>query len=119
MNKYLFTATIMQRLEGAGVETGQGSERGLLTETAVNDIADAIFPFVAQELAVAHAIADEAIRGDRAIRAESMTPRQPMPIRSVRVADNVWTAAQTKADERNENLSEVIRRALERYLKAK
>ena len=55
MNKDLFTATIMRLLEDAGVETGQGSERGLLTETAVNDIADAIFPFVAQELARARA----------------------------------------------------------------
>ena len=48
-----------------------------------------------------------------------MTPRPPMPMRSVRVSDAVWTAAQAKADERNENLSEIIRRALERYVKTK
>ena len=48
-----------------------------------------------------------------------MSPRQPMPLRSVRVPDAVWTAAQAKADERNENLSEVIRKALERYASRK
>ena len=48
-----------------------------------------------------------------------MTPRQPMPLRSVRVSDAVWTAAQANADERNENLSEIIRKALERYVKTK
>ena len=46
-------------------------------------------------------------------------PRQPMPLRSVRVSDPVWIAAQAKAVERNENLSEVIRKALERYAKTK
>ena len=45
--------------------------------------------------------------------------RQPMPMRSVRVSDAVWVAAQAKADDRNENLYEIIRRALERYSKAK
>jgi Arc/MetJ-type ribon-helix-helix transcriptional regulator len=39
----------------------------------------------------------------------------PMPIRSVRVPDTTWTAAQAKADERRENLSDVIRKALEAY----
>ena len=48
-----------------------------------------------------------------------MTPRQPMPLRSVRVSNAVWTAAQAKADEHNENLSEIIRKALERYVKTK
>ena len=48
-----------------------------------------------------------------------MTPRTPMPLRSVRVSDAVWSAAQAKADERNENLSEVIRKALEGYVKTK
>jgi hypothetical protein len=46
-----------------------------------------------------------------------VTPREPMPLRSVRVPNNVWEAAQAKADERGENLSEVIRKALERYAK--
>ena len=45
--------------------------------------------------------------------------RNPMQIRSVRVSNAVWAAAQAKADERNENLSEIIRRALERYVKTK
>ena len=45
--------------------------------------------------------------------------RDPMPLRSVRVSDPVWIAAQAKADERNENLSEVIRKALERYANRK
>lgn len=36
----------------------------------------------------------------------------PMRQRSVRVSDGVWLAAQAKADERRENLSEVVRRAL-------
>ena len=49
----------------------------------------------------------------------TVNPRQPMPLRSVRVSDAVWTAAQAKADERNENLSEVIRKAIERYVKTK
>ena len=48
-----------------------------------------------------------------------MTPRQPMPLRSVSVSDAVWVAAQAKADERSENLSEIIRKALERYVKTK
>lgn len=38
-----------------------------------------------------------------------------MTAKSVRVPDALWKAAQTKADERGEVLSEVIRRALERY----
>ena len=45
--------------------------------------------------------------------------RDPMPLRSVRVSDAVWIAAQAKADERNENLSGVIRTALERYASRK
>ena len=48
-----------------------------------------------------------------------MSPREPMPLRSVRVSDAVWLAAQVKADERGENLSEVIRAALVRYAKQK
>lgn len=37
--------------------------------------------------------------------------------RSVRVADPLWEAARVKAEERDETISEVIRRALERYVK--
>lgn len=44
-------------------------------------------------------------------------PRHPMPLRSVRVSDAVWQAAQAKADDLGDNLSEVIRKALERYAK--
>ena len=45
--------------------------------------------------------------------------RDPMSLRSVRVSNAVWTAAQAKANERNEILSEVIRKALERYANRK
>lgn len=37
------------------------------------------------------------------------------PLRAVRVPDKVWAAAQAKAKERGESVSDVIRRALERY----
>jgi predicted HicB family RNase H-like nuclease len=39
------------------------------------------------------------------------------PPRAVRVPDGLWHAAQAKAEERGESLSEVIRQALERYVK--
>ena len=39
--------------------------------------------------------------------------------RSVKVSDDLWRAAQAKADERGEYLSEVIRKALERYVARK
>jgi predicted CopG family antitoxin len=38
------------------------------------------------------------------------------PSRNVRVSDDLWTAALAKAVERGESLSDVIRRALERYV---
>jgi predicted HicB family RNase H-like nuclease len=41
----------------------------------------------------------------------------PTPLRNVRVADALWQAAMAKALDRGENLSEVIRRALEKYVK--
>lgn len=37
--------------------------------------------------------------------------------RTVRVADPLWQAAQKKAEQREESLSDVIRKALERYVK--
>lgn len=43
--------------------------------------------------------------------------REPIKPKSVRVPDALWRAAQAKADERGEVLSEVIRKALERYVK--
>jgi predicted transcriptional regulator len=41
------------------------------------------------------------------------------PLRAVRVSDALWQAAQVKARERGEDVSVVIRRALERYVKRK
>ena len=39
------------------------------------------------------------------------------PSRNVRVPDHLWDAAMSKALDRDESLSEVIRRALEEYVK--
>ncbi len=45
-------------------------------------------------------------------------PNQPKtPNRVIRVPDDLWHAAQAKAAERGESLSEVIRRALARYVR--
>lgn len=41
------------------------------------------------------------------------------PRRTIRVPDELWDAAQAKAEERGENLSDVLRKALERYVKRK
>lgn len=38
-----------------------------------------------------------------------------IPVRTVRVPDDEWTAAQRRATERGETLTAVIRRALRRY----
>lgn len=47
-------------------------------------------------------------------------PDQPKtPLRAVRISQEVWAAAQAKAHERGETVSEVIRRALVRYAKRK
>jgi hypothetical protein len=46
-----------------------------------------------------------------------MSPRIPMRSRNIRVPDKLWDAAQTKADERGDNLSAEIRKFLERYVK--
>lgn len=48
------------------------------------------------------------------LRRVSNTPR-----RTVRIADDLWNAAKAKADERGEELSTVIRKALERYVRSK
>lgn len=45
--------------------------------------------------------------------------QEKTPRRTVRVPDDVWRAAQAKAEERGDNLSEVIRKALERYVRSK
>ena len=39
------------------------------------------------------------------------------PLRAVRVADGLWHATQDKAADRGETVSDVIRRALEKYVK--
>lgn len=44
-------------------------------------------------------------------------PRYGHPARTIRVPGPLWDAAKAKAGERGEPLSEVIRRALERYVK--
>jgi hypothetical protein len=44
-------------------------------------------------------------------------PRPSNPARAVRVEDALWKAAQERAAERGETVSDVIRRALERYTK--
>lgn len=45
-------------------------------------------------------------------------PNQPKtPQRSVRVGDEVWLPAKAIAESRGESLSEVIRAALERYVR--
>jgi len=41
------------------------------------------------------------------------------PRRTIRVSDVLWDAAAAKAAERGESLSDVLRRALERYVKRK
>jgi len=45
--------------------------------------------------------------------------RRPMVPKAVRVPDELWRAAQAIANERGEYLSEVIRKALERYVSRK
>jgi hypothetical protein len=45
--------------------------------------------------------------------------KPPMVMRSIRVPLRLWNEAKAKADERQENISDVIREALERYVKRK
>ena len=40
------------------------------------------------------------------------------PLRNVRVSDELWQAAQAQAAENGETVSDVVRRALERYVNA-
>ena len=44
-------------------------------------------------------------------------PRPDNPARNVRVEDTLWDAAKAKAAERGETVSDVIRRALQRYVR--
>jgi uncharacterized Zn finger protein len=45
--------------------------------------------------------------------------RTPIRAKSIRVPDDLWRSAQAKADERQEVLSDQIRRFLERYARRK
>jgi antitoxin component of RelBE/YafQ-DinJ toxin-antitoxin module len=42
-------------------------------------------------------------------------PREPMKNRVIRVPDRLWAAAQKRADEKGETVSEAVRKFLERY----
>ncbi len=45
-------------------------------------------------------------------------PNQPRtPLKSFRIPEDLYAAAQAKAAERGESVSEVVRKALERYVK--
>lgn len=46
-----------------------------------------------------------------------MTQSGNTPRRTIRIKDPLWDAASEKATERGESVSDVIRRALERYVK--
>ena len=46
-------------------------------------------------------------------------PNQPKtPMRSLRIADELWEAAKRAASERGETLTDAVRAGLERYVKA-
>lgn len=45
--------------------------------------------------------------------------RPPMVMRSFRVSAKLWASAKAKADEREENLADVLREALERYVRSR
>jgi hypothetical protein len=42
-------------------------------------------------------------------------PKEPMKSRVIRVPDKLWSAAMRRAGERDETVSEAVRRFLERY----
>jgi len=44
-------------------------------------------------------------------------PSNATPRRAVRIPDDLWAAALTLARSRNENLSDIIRAALNQYIK--
>lgn len=44
-------------------------------------------------------------------------PRPDNVAHTVRVPDDLWSAAKTRAAERGETVSEVVRRALQRYVR--
>lgn len=48
----------------------------------------------------------------------SAVPNAPKtPQRTIRIPDDVWAAAKAVAEHRGDNLSEVVRQSLERYIK--
>lgn len=48
----------------------------------------------------------------------TLVPNKPKtPLRSFRISDELYAAAQAKAADRGESVSDVVRRALERYVK--
>lgn len=50
----------------------------------------------------------------------SRVPNQPKtPLRSFRIPDETYRAAQEKAAAKGESVSDVVRKALERYIKRK
>ena len=53
----------------------------------------------------------------RTARHTELVPRKPMKPRQVRVRDDVWDEAMRIAAEREEILSEEIRKFLERYIR--
>lgn len=55
-------------------------------------------------------------RIDMADTGAVMKPTHTKP-RSVRIPDELWQAAKVKADQRGETVTDVIVRALERYVK--
>jgi len=44
-------------------------------------------------------------------------PRPDNPARSVRVPDDLWTAAKAEAERRGETVTDVLLRALRRYVR--
>jgi hypothetical protein len=44
-------------------------------------------------------------------------PKEPMKSRTIRVPEVLWQAAMKRADEKDETVSEAVRKFLERYTK--
>lgn len=47
-----------------------------------------------------------------------MTPNKPKtPLRAIRIPDDLWVAAQETAARKDEDVSKVVRRSLENYVR--
>lgn len=47
-------------------------------------------------------------------------PNKPKtPLRAIRISDELWQAAQAKAAEKGETVTDVLRRSLEKYVRTK